>query len=77
MLARLDRLISSRTVILAFPVVFLTHDGEEVLTTEGFLREHRMTFPLPAALKNQLEVTTAQFAVAVAYLFTLVSGTPI
>ncbi|HEX2923512.1 MAG TPA: HXXEE domain-containing protein [Chloroflexota bacterium] len=72
MLGRLDRLVSLvslRTVILASPAVFLLHDLEELLTMERFLRENRESLPIPAALKDRLNTTTGQFAVAIAWPF--------
>ncbi len=74
MLERLDRLISLRAVIAASPIVFLVHDLEEVIVTEGFLRENRERLGLPSFLTRRMEATTAQFAVAVAYLFVIVSA---
>ena len=52
--------------IWAAPAAFLVHDAEELLTVERWLRTHATE--LPAALRPLLDVTTRQFAVAVAVL---------
>jgi hypothetical protein len=44
-----------------FPLVFLIHDLEEILTVEAFIREHREQIPL--------FVTTLEFAVAFLILY--------
>lgn len=71
---RLDRWVNTKALICAFPAVFLIHDLEEVLTTEGFLRENRDRLPLPSSIKTRVTVTTNQFALAVTFLFGIVSA---
>ena len=48
------------------PTLFLIHDLEEILTVEQFWRENRDEIPLPPAVKERLEVTTGEMALAVA-----------
>lgn len=72
MLARLDRTVGLETVIWAFPVAFLIHDGEEVLTAERFWREHRDRLPLPGGITRRGKITTAAIGVGVGYEFILV-----
>ncbi len=67
----LDQRVNLRTLIWMYPFVSLIHDTEELATMESFWRENRQRLPLPDALKNRLETTTAQFAVSVAYQFAL------
>jgi hypothetical protein len=61
-LRELDRYVSLRGLIWSFPVVFLFHDTEEILTVERFVRDHRKRLPKPLA--DRAQVTTEQFAVA-------------
>jgi hypothetical protein len=54
----------------SFPLVFLVHDAEEVLTAEVWARRHaRLVDRAPAVLAPLVRVTTGQMAVAVAFLF--------
>lgn len=69
MLAELDRRLTLRAVIWGFPVAFLIHDFEEVLTMERYTRRHPP--PVPAVLHDLARVTTPQVAVAVACEFVL------
>jgi hypothetical protein len=71
LLAALDAEISLPSLMRLFPLAFLLHDLEEVLTVEAFWQRHRDRLPLPAALRRG-RVTTRQFAVAVAGLFGVV-----
>jgi hypothetical protein len=72
MLAFLDRKTSFAGLVWAFPIVFLAHDGEELVTREQFLREHRNLFP--EYLLSFAQMPTAQFALCVAFLLVLGRG---
>ena len=70
MLPSLERMLSLKLLIWAFPVVFLIHDGEEILTVERFLQAHSnliARFGIPAG------ITSTQFASAAALIFVLVA----
>jgi hypothetical protein len=53
--------------IAAAPVVFLVHDGEELLTIVPWLRAHGAS--LPAAVQPLTDVTAPQLALAMLALF--------
>jgi hypothetical protein len=55
------RCTAIRWLFCLFPIVFLIHDLEEILTVETFIREHREQIPL--------FVTTAEFTAAFLILF--------
>ena len=69
LLTALDRQLSLNLVIWVFPVAFLIHDLEEIVTMERFRREYRERFP--KFLRNILAITTKQFILAVGILFAL------
>ncbi|MBO8165181.1 MAG: HXXEE domain-containing protein [Brevibacillus sp.] len=76
MLGKWGQKISIKQLIWLFPLVFLIHDGEEILTYSSWMREHRdelhalvgdsVVSPLFLAATN---TTTRQFTVAVAVIF--------
>jgi hypothetical protein len=53
--------------IWAAPLVFLVHDGEELLTIVPWLRAHRAV--LPATVQPLADITTSQLALAMFVLF--------
>ncbi len=69
-----------RTVIWLFLAVFVIHDLEEILTVEGWLDAHRAevmaraggTF-FGAVLSHSLDLSTAQFTVAVLFEFVILA----
>jgi hypothetical protein len=61
----LDRNIDLRTLFWSFSGVFLVYESDEILTAERFWRENRDSLPIPAALKDRIEITTPQMATAV------------
>ncbi len=72
MLEYLDRNIDLRTLFWSFPAVVLMHNSEEILTFERFWRENRDSLPIPAAIKDRIEVTTPQIAATVLCIFAIV-----
>lgn len=69
----------SRSVIWLFPLAFVVHDGEEVMTMAQSILEHRAHLdrlaelgPVPAAVIANLPTSNAQVAVAVAFELILV-----
>ena len=72
MFAFLDRKIPFAVILWAFPVVFLAHDLEEMVTREQFLREHRNL--LPESIAAFAQMTTAQFGLCVIVLLLIGSG---
>jgi hypothetical protein len=79
MIAQWDSLLELSAVIWLFPVVFMLHDLEEIITVEKWLatNKKRVMNGLPAGLVRFLEpslrMTTAQFAAAVTCLFVILS----
>ena len=69
LLAALDDQLSLNLVIWAFPLAFLIHDFEEIVTTERFSRENRERFP--KFLRNIATITTRQLTLAVGVLLVL------
>ena len=69
LLTALDDQLSLNLVIWAFPLAFLIHDLEEIVTMERFRREKRERFP--KFLRNVTAITTRQFILAVGVLFAL------
>jgi hypothetical protein len=69
LLTGLDSRLSLDLVIWMFPVAFLIHDLEEILTTERFSRENRERFP--KFLRGIATISTTQFIVAVVVLLVL------
>ena len=70
LLTTLDQQFSLNLVIWTFPLAFLIHDLEEIMTMERFRREKRERFP--AFLQNIVAITTRQFILAVGFLFALI-----
>ena len=70
LLAALDGQLSLNLVIWVFPVAFLIHDSEEIVTMERFRRENRERFP--KFLRNIAAITTRQFTLAVGVLLVLI-----
>lgn len=76
LVAFIDRRLSLKAVLWAFPIAFLIHDSEEVITAERFWRQNRARLPLPAPLEKlvaRTQITTGQFAASVGYLFALIT----
>ncbi len=71
MLEYLDRNIYLRTLFWSFSAVFLVYESDEILTAERFWRENRDFLPIPAALKDRIEITTPQMAAAVLCIFAI------
>ena len=69
LLTALDRQLSLDLVIWVFPLAFLLHDLEEIVTMERFRREHQERFP--KFLRNIAAITTRQFTLAVGVLLAL------
>jgi len=69
LLTALDQHLSLNLVIWAFPLAFLIHDLEEIVTMERFRRENRERFP--KFLRNVVAITTRQFILAVGVLLAL------
>jgi hypothetical protein len=65
-------------IVWIFPLSFLIHDLEEILTVKGFIRSNkdRIVSLLPQRLggfvQKQFDLTTVQFSVAVAFVFIFV-----
>jgi hypothetical protein len=67
-------------VIWLFLVVFMLHDLEEIIVVENWLIRYRMQVaqklpaPLEKLLKPMLNMTTAQFSVAVTGIFVILTA---
>ncbi|GAX88528.1 hypothetical protein EFBL_0137 [Effusibacillus lacus] len=76
----MDAWLDLKTVVWLFPVVFMFHDLEEIITVEGWGRRnrHKLNRLLSARLATNFEkilnMTTAQFAVAVTVILVFVSS---
>lgn len=57
-------------MIWAFPLAFVVHDLEEILTMERFVQKNRERFPKP--LRGFAAITTLQFTIGVTILFALI-----
>ena len=66
-----DTRVSINALIWSFPLAFLVHDLEEILTTETVLRETRGS--IPPFLRDLVEIKTPQLALAVAIEFVLIT----
>lgn len=68
--------LSTRAVIWLFVLVFVIHDGEEILTTEGWVKAYGglllQKYPSAGPLLEKAAQTTAQFSVTVMFLFVIV-----
>jgi hypothetical protein len=69
LLTTLGNLVSMNAVIWAFPIAFLIHDLEEILTMERFARKNRDRFP--KFMRNIATINTTQFTIGVGVLFVL------
>jgi Protein of unknown function with HXXEE motif len=69
LLEALHSWLSLDLVIWAFPVAFLIHDLEEILTMERFGRKNHERFP--KFMRNIAIIDTRQFTIAVVVLFVL------
>jgi hypothetical protein len=56
--------------VWALPLVFVAHDGEEILTMSAFLRSHAER--LPDQLLGVAGISTGQFALSVLFLLILI-----
>lgn len=68
-LTALDRQASTSVVIWLFPLAFLVHDLEEILTMERFVRLNRDRFP--KLVQRVASITTTQFTIGVTILFVI------
>ena len=65
-------------IVWLFPVLFLIHDLEEIITVKGFMSRNkdRIVYLLPRNIgvfvQRQFELTTIQFSVSVAFVFMFV-----
>lgn len=79
----LDRSLNLYTVIWLFPIAFMFHDLEEIVMVERFLlnNKDKLRSVLSHRLYRKMEkifcVTSAQFAVAVAVVFSVLSAATI
>ena len=75
----LHELFDIETMIWLFPIAFMFHDLEEIITVEGFMTKYKNKVPknLPAKLtlvvKKKLGGKSAQFSVAVAWILLILS----
>lgn len=71
--------LNVQTLIWLFPIIFIIHDFEEIILIEKWLHHncHKLYERLPPKIANkvvkQFSMTTAQFAVAVLFIFLFVS----
>jgi len=79
----LNQSLEIGTVIWLFPIIFMLHDFEEIFTVESWLNKNKATMYnlLPARLQSfhgfferRFPIKTAQFSVAVAWIFLLLSA---
>jgi hypothetical protein len=76
-----SRAASARSTLWLLPLVFVIHDGEEVLTMAGWVGAHRPQLdqlaqrsPLLGRLVDSLATSTPQAALAIGLLFVLFLG---
>ncbi|MEK8197917.1 MULTISPECIES: HXXEE domain-containing protein [unclassified Lysinibacillus] len=71
--------LNVQTLIWLFPIIFIIHDFEEIIMIEKWLHHnrHKLYERLPPKIADkvvkQFSMTTAQFAVAVLFIFLFVS----
>ena len=71
--------LNVQTLIWLFPILFIIHDFEEIIMIEKWLHHnrHKLYERLPQKIADkvvkQFSMTTAQFAVAVLFIFLFVS----
>ncbi|GAA4711731.1 HXXEE domain-containing protein [Brevibacillus fulvus] len=72
-------MLDIQTLIWLFPIVFIVHDLEEIVTVEKWIKRNRANLyeKLPRKwaerMIRQFSLTTAQFAVSVLVIFLLIS----
>lgn len=64
-------IIILKVLIWGFPLIFLLHDLEEIFTFEGFIKSRLTGYDLPGPILNFVDLTTAEFLVAVIFIFAL------
>ncbi|HET7580079.1 MAG TPA: HXXEE domain-containing protein [Bacillales bacterium] len=67
-----------QTVIWLFPVIFMFHDLEEIITIEGFMGKYKkapknLLARLVLLIKKKLGAKSSQLAVAVAWMLLIIS----
>jgi hypothetical protein len=76
---RLDAWLTLNRMFWLFPVIFLIHDGEELLVMEQWLKEHqsvgygRIQQFLSTGFIENVSWTTSSFAIAMTMLFIIIS----
>ncbi len=68
---QLEAQVSSKALIWSFPLAFLLHDLEEILTMETFVRATRES--IPPLLRDLAEIKTPQVGLAVAIELVLIT----
>ncbi|GCE45863.1 uncharacterized protein with HXXEE motif [Thermosporothrix hazakensis] len=71
LVAQIEKRVSIRVLVWAFPLVFFLHDFEEILTMERFVKRHEKRLPGP--LSRIAMITTPQMIGAVALEFILIT----
>ncbi|MCO1603485.1 HXXEE domain-containing protein [Desulfosporosinus nitroreducens] len=65
-------------IVWLFPVLFLIHDLEEILTVKGFMNRNKdrivslLSPKIGTFVQKQFDLTTVQFSVSVAFVFIFV-----
>jgi hypothetical protein len=76
----MERIIEVQTLIWLFPIVFIIHDFEEIIMLEAWVKNNsnEVLKKLPRKWANrvakQFSMSTAQMAVAVLFIFIIVSS---
>jgi len=67
-------------IVWLFPVIFLIHDFEEILTVKGFMSRNKeqivslLSPKIGGFVQRQFDLTTVQFSVSVAFVFIFVTS---
>jgi len=67
-------------IVWLFPVLFLIHDFEEILTVKGFMSRNKeqivslLSPKIGGFVQRQFDLTTVQFSVSVAFVFIFVTS---
>jgi hypothetical protein len=73
MLKRLNEVITMKRLIWVFPLVFIIHDGEELILLEGWMREHQeLLAERFGEITRSLMWTTPRFAVAMTIILAII-----
>jgi hypothetical protein len=83
MLAELHQFLDLKTLIWLFPIVFIFHDLEEIITIESSMAANKNKYPktnfveMTLRMRKKLGSTAAQLAVSAAWILLFISFTAV